>query len=155
MSKGQGFTACLATSKKPKNKFSNNKHGKFESLTEPGQELQTDFTGKLRNKNLNGDVQLLIAKDRFSRWPTAKKCKTSETEEVINFLRSNFSLLGIHEKKIKSDKRGIHMERTQRFLKFVIAYPKSIPETEQSNEQNNEKFNYRKSRKRQKSSRKY
>ena len=54
---------------------------------------------------MNGENQLLIAVDRFSKWPTVKICKTSETKEVINFLKQNFNLYGIPE-KIKSDKGG-------------------------------------------------
>ena len=77
----------------------------MKTLTEPGQEIQIDFTGKLHNKKRNGDVQILIAIDRFSKWPTVKTCKTAETKEVINFLINNFNLYGIPE-KIKSDKGG-------------------------------------------------
>ena len=57
------------------------------------------------NKKLNGENQLLIAIDRFSKWPTVKICKTAETKEVINFLKPIFNLYGIPE-KIKSDKGG-------------------------------------------------
>ena len=74
-------------------------------LTEPGQEIQTDFTRNLHNKKLNGGNQLLIAIDRFSKWPTVKICKTAETKELNNFLTQNFNLYGIPE-KIKPDKDG-------------------------------------------------
>ena len=86
---------------------------KLEKLTEPGQELEIDFTGKLHNKNIHGDVQILIAVDRFSRWPTVKICKTSETKEVIQFLSNNFNLYGIPE-KIKSDKGGAFISKEYR-----------------------------------------
>ena len=79
-------------------------------LTEPGQEIQTDFTGKLHNKKLNGENQILIAIDKFSKWPTVKICKTAETKEVINFLKQNFNLYGIPE-KIKSDKGGAFISK--------------------------------------------
>ena len=75
----------------------------MKKLTEPGQEIQIDFTGKLQNKRINGDVQILIAVDRFSKWPTVKICKTAKTKVVLNFLTKNFILYGIPE-KIKSDK---------------------------------------------------
>ena len=77
----------------------------MKTLTEPGQEKQINFTGKLHNKKINGDVQILIAIDRFSKWPTVKTCKTAETKEVIIFLISTFNLYWIPE-KIKSDKGG-------------------------------------------------
>ena len=85
----------------------------LEKLSEPGQELQIDFTGKLHNKKLNGETQFLIAVDRFSKWPTAKICKTSETKEVIGFLSSNFILYGIPE-KIRSDKGGAFISKEYR-----------------------------------------
>ena len=98
-------TACLATGKNLKYKIPKNQYGKLEKLSELGQELQIDFTGKLHNKKLNGEPQILIAIDRFSKWPTAKICKTSDTKEVIGFLSNQFNLYGIPE-KIKSDKGG-------------------------------------------------
>ena len=60
-------TACLASGKSVKYQIPKKHFGKLEKLTEPGQELQIDFTGKLHNKNIHGDVQILIAVDRFSR----------------------------------------------------------------------------------------
>ena len=98
-------TACLATGRNLKYQIPKNKYGKLEKLSEPGQEIQIDFTGKLHDKNLNGEPQTLIAIDRFSKWPTAKICETSETKEVTSFLSNQFNLYGIPE-KIKSDKEG-------------------------------------------------
>ena len=79
-------TACLATGKNLEYQIPKIRNGKLEKLSEPWQELQIDFTGKLHNKNLNRESQILIAIDRFSKWPTAKICKTSDTKEVISFL---------------------------------------------------------------------
>ena len=69
----------------------------LEKLSELGQELQIDFTVKIHNENLNGEPQILIAIDRFSKWP--------------------FLFYGVPE-KIKSDKRGggVHCNRIQRIL---------------------------------------
>ena len=85
-------TACLATGKNLKYQTPKNHYGKIEKLSEFGQEPQIDFTGKLHLKNLNGEPQILIAIDRLSNWPTAKVCKTSETEEVISFLSNQFNI---------------------------------------------------------------
>ena len=106
-------TACLASGKKLNYQLPKKHYGKLEKLSEPGQELQIDFTGKLNNKKLNGEIQILIAIDRFSKWPTVKICKTSETKEVINFLSSNFNLYGIPE-KIRSDKGGAFISKEYR-----------------------------------------
>ena len=102
--------ACLSSGKNLKYQIPKNENGKLKILTEPGQEIQIDFTGKLHNKKLNGESQLLIAIGRFSKWPTVKICKTTETKEVINFLTQNISLYGIPE-KIKSDKGGAFISK--------------------------------------------
>ena len=66
---------------------------------------------------MSGETQILIATDRFSKWPTAKICKTSETKEVLNFLSNNFNLYAIPE-KIKSDKEGAFiLKEYQQFCK--------------------------------------
>ena len=72
--------------------------------------METDFTGKLHNKKLNGENQPLNAVDRFSKWPTVKICRTSETKEVINFPKQNFNLYEKPE-KIKSDKGGAFISK--------------------------------------------
>ena len=91
-------TACSATGKNLEYQFPKNQYGKLEKLSEPGQELQIDFTGKLHVKNWKGEPQILIAIDRFSKWPTAKFCKTSETKEVMSFVSKQFNLYSIPEK---------------------------------------------------------
>ena len=59
-------------------------------------------------------VQILNAIDRFSTWPTAKRCKTSDAKEVINFLISNFNLYGIPEGK--SNKTRHLCQKIERIL---------------------------------------
>ena len=113
-------TACLASSKSLKHQLPKKYYGKLEKLTEHGQEIQIDFTGKLHNKNIHGKIQILIAVDRFSRWPTAKICKTSETKEVIQFLSCNFNFYGIPE-KTKLDKGALlYLKYTGNFAKTGI-----------------------------------
>ena len=43
----------LASVKNLKNQLSRKPYGKLENLSEPGEEIQIDFTGKLHNKKLN------------------------------------------------------------------------------------------------------
>ena len=106
-------TACLASGKHRNYQLPKKHYGKLEKLSEPGQEIQIDFTRKLHNKKLNGETQKLIAIDKFIKWPTAKICKTSEPKEIINFLSSMFNLYGIPE-KIKSDKGGAFISKEYR-----------------------------------------
>ena len=118
--------ACFASGKNLKYQIPKNHYGKLEKLTEPGQEIQIDFSGKLHNKRINRDVLILIALDRFSEWPTVKVCKTAETKEVINFLTNNFNLYGKPE-KIKSDKGGAFISKEfckNRNIEIVYCTPR-------------------------------
>ena len=139
--KVQDCTACLTSGKNLEYQLPKKQYGKLEKLSEPGHKIQIDFTGKLHNKHLHGATQILIAVDRFSKWPTVKNCKSAETKEVINFLTSNFKLYGIPE-KIKSDKGGAFIsKRIPRILqkietsKLNTVHPECIRETEQRKEQ--------------------
>ena len=96
-------TSCFALGKNLEYQVPKKYYGKLEKLSEPGQEIQVHIIGKLHNKQIHGDTQILIAVDRFCKWLTLKICKSSETKEVINFLTSNFNLYGLPE-KIKSNK---------------------------------------------------
>ena len=126
--------ACKSSGKNLKYQLPKQNFGKLKTLTEPGQEIQIDYSGKLNNKNLKGDHQILIAIDRFSKWPTAKICKSSETKEVINFLKQNFNLYGLPE-KIKTDKGGAFVSKeykvNRKTSKSNIAHRECIPAREQ------------------------
>ena len=102
---------CVAFIASGKNlKYRKREFGKLKTLTEPGQEIQIDFSGKLTNEKLNGEYQILIAVDRFSKWPTAKICISAETKEILNFLNQNFNLYGLPE-KIKTEKGGAFISK--------------------------------------------
>ena len=96
-------TACLSSGENLKYQLPKKHYGKVEKLSEPGQEIQIDFTGKVHNKNLNGEIPILVAVDGFNKWPIGKICKTSEAKEVINFITSDLNIYGNPE-KVKSDK---------------------------------------------------
>ena len=84
--KTKNCVACMSSGKNLKYQIPKNKFGKLKTLTQPGQEIQTNFCGKLNNKSLNREHQILIAIDRFSKLPTAKSCKSTEIKEKFNFL---------------------------------------------------------------------
>ena len=44
----------------------------MESVVEPNEEVQLDFAGPLPNE-LNRDAYILVAIDKLSKFPTAKK----------------------------------------------------------------------------------
>ena len=126
----------MSSGKNLKYQLTKNESGKLKTLTEPGQEFQIDFTGKLHNKKLNGENQLLIAVDRFSKWPTVKICKTSESKEVINFLKQNFNLYGLPEKSNRTKAERLFQKTTlnsanRKILRLNIAHREYIPVREQ------------------------
>ena len=57
---------------------------RLEILTEPNQEIQLNFAGPIKSKT-RGDVYILVAADRFSKWPTAQICKITDIRTVVNF----------------------------------------------------------------------
>ena len=83
--------ACMASGKNLNYQIPKNNFGKVKPLTEQGQKFQIDFSGKLNHKKLNGIQQILIAIDRFSKRPTVRICKSSETKEVLSFSKQTFN----------------------------------------------------------------
>ena len=69
-------TACLAPGKNLVYKLPKKHYGRLEKMTKPGQEIQIDYTGKLHKINIDGNVKILIAVNRFSKRPTVKICRT-------------------------------------------------------------------------------
>ena len=55
---------------------------RLDILNEPNQEIQLDFAGPIKSKT-RGDVYILVAVDRFSKWPTAQICKNTDSRTVI------------------------------------------------------------------------
>ena len=55
--KVQDCTACLASGKNLKYQLPKKFYGKLKKLSEPVQEIQFDFTGKLHNKYLLADCK--------------------------------------------------------------------------------------------------
>ena len=58
-------TACLTTGENLNFKLPKKQYGQLKKLTEQGQELHIDFTRKHHKININRDVKILIAVDRF------------------------------------------------------------------------------------------
>ena len=54
-------------------------------MSEQNQKIQLDFAGPIKSKT-RGDVNILVAVDRFSKWPTAQICKNTDSRTVLKFL---------------------------------------------------------------------
>ena len=83
--KAETCPSCRTAGKNLKTQIPQTEVNRLEILTEPGQEIQLDFAGPIKSKS-RGDVYILVAVDRFSKWPTAKICKSTDSRTVIKFL---------------------------------------------------------------------
>ena len=86
----------------------------LEILTEPNQEIQLDFAGPIKSKT-RGDVYILVAVDRFSKWPTAQLCTNTDTRTVLKFLTNYFTNNGTPQ-CIKTDNSSCF--KSNEFKKF-------------------------------------
>ena len=95
-------------------------------LTQPGQELQLDYAGPLENhkgKNIN----LMIAIDRYSKFPSVKVTKSTGGKSTIKFLRTYIDTHGIPE-SIKTDQfSGFKGKAMKKFCTENIITQKFCP----------------------------
>ena len=96
-------TACMDSVKNFEHQLPPTKKIKQPDLTEPGQEMQTDFSGKLHNKYAIGEPYVFIEIGRYSKWHVVWVCKATETKEVLKFLENLINFCDVSE-KIKSDR---------------------------------------------------
>ena len=68
--------------------------GKLPKLLEPNQEIQLDFAGPLPNES-NNEIYILVAIDRFSRYPSAVVHPNCDASTAIDFLKIYCEFHGI------------------------------------------------------------
>ena len=83
--KAENCPSCRSSGKNLTTQLPSTEKNYLEILSEPNQEIQLDFAGPIKSKT-RGDVYILVAVDRFSKWPTAKICKNTDTRTVLKFL---------------------------------------------------------------------
>ena len=83
--KAENCPSCRASGKNLVTQLPSTEKNKLEILSEPNQEIQLDFAGPIKSKT-GGNVYILMAVDRFSKWPTAQNCKNTDSRTVLNFL---------------------------------------------------------------------
>ena len=88
--KAESCPSCRAAGKNIITQIPSTEKNSLEILTEPNQEIQLDFAGPIKSKT-RGDVYILVAIDRFSKWPTAQISKCTDTRTVLNFLTKYFT----------------------------------------------------------------
>ena len=88
--KAESCPSCRAAGKNIITQIPSTEKNNLDILTEPNQEIQLDFAGPIKSKT-RGDVYILVAIDRFSKWPTAQICKNADTRTVLKFLTKYFT----------------------------------------------------------------
>ena len=79
-------------------------------LSKPNDEMQLDFIGPITEKNRR--FYILLSMDRFSKWPAANFCKSTESQ-TVKFLEQYINLNGI-PKTIRTDKATAFTSRSFR-----------------------------------------
>ena len=112
--KAETCPSCRAAGKNIITQISSTEKNKLEILTEPNQEIQLDFAGPIKSKT-RGDVYILVAVDRFSKWPTALVCGNTDTRTVLKILTKSFTDNGTPQ-CIRTDKGSCF--KSNEFKKF-------------------------------------
>ena len=87
----------------PKTQIPLTEVNRLELLTEPNQGIKSHLAGPIKSK-ARGDVKILVAIDRFSKWPTARICKNighTEGVETVNEISHNWT-----PRTIRNDNRS-------------------------------------------------
>ena len=83
--KAENCPSCRSAVKNLEIQLLQTKIERLDTLTEPGQEIKLDFAAPKKSKSC-GDIHILVAIDRFSKWPTFQICKSTDSRTVIKFL---------------------------------------------------------------------
>ena len=93
--------SCTRYGKNVKYLISKNSSKPLPLLTQPGQEVQLDYAGPIENQKRK-KIYLLVAIDRFSKFPSVKVTKSTSGKSTVKFLRSYIDTHGVPE-SIRSD----------------------------------------------------
>ena len=99
--KVENCTSCRMSGKNLETQIPSTEKNYLEILTEPNQEIQLDFAGPINSKSWD-TLYILVAVDRFSRWPTAKTCSRTDTKTVLQILKELYTEKGT-PKSIRTD----------------------------------------------------
>ena len=88
--KAENCPTCRTSGKNLVTQLPSTEKNKLENLSAPNQEFQSDFAGPIKSET-RGDVYILVAVDRFSKWPTAQIFKNTDSRTLLKFLTKYFS----------------------------------------------------------------
>ena len=85
---------CTLAGKNLKNMCSKDDIGKIPEPKEPNESVQLDFWGPI-NYLKESKKYVLVAVDRFSRWPSAMVCNSNCSDKIIKFLKAYIIAHGV------------------------------------------------------------
>ena len=85
---------CTLAGKNLKNMCSKDDIGKIPEPKEPNESVQLDFWGPI-NYLKESKKYVLVAVDRFSRWPSAMVCNSNRSDKIIKFLKAYIIAHGV------------------------------------------------------------
>ena len=91
----QNCKHCTEQGKKLKSIIGKKRHSfKIEPVVEPSEEVQLDFAGPLPDE-LKRDAYILVAIDKWSKFPTAKAVTNTTAHIAIKFMQRYISNNGV------------------------------------------------------------
>ena len=82
----QNCKQCTEQGKNLKPILGNNSSFQMEPVVEPNEKIQLDFAGPLRDE-LNRDAYILVAIDKWSKFPAAKVVSNTTADTAIKFMQ--------------------------------------------------------------------
>ena len=102
---------CKMAGKSIKPNIPSTEKNQLPPLNKPNEEIQLDFIGPITKRNRI--FYILISMDRFSKWPAANFCKSTDSQTAVKFLEQYVNLNGI-PKTIRTDKATAFTSRSFR-----------------------------------------
>ena len=93
---------CKLSGKNLKPNIPKTEQNSLPPLSAPNEEIQLDFIGPITDQNRR--FYILLSMDRYSKWPAASLCKTTDGETATKFLEQYCNLNGI-PKTIRTDRQ--------------------------------------------------
>ena len=117
--------SCTRYGKNVKYLISKNAPNPLSLLTQPGQEVQLDYAGPIENRK-GKKIYLLVAIDRFSKFPSVKITKSTSGKCTVKFLRSYIDTHGIPESICSDQFSGFKGKTLQNFVRNSISNKNSV-----------------------------
>ena len=117
---------CKLSGKNIKPNIPNTEKNSFPPLNNPNEEIQLDFIGPITERNRR--FHILLSMGRYSKWPAASFCASTDGETAVKFLEQYIRLNGV-PKIIGTDKATAFTGRLFRDFCKKTLYQTNIRDT--------------------------